>query len=375
MPQIVVLVVGILVFFFIYKLGKIVGLVRSLLLMLTPILIGLGLAYLLNPLMMIFEKHVGEFLTMRMKKKEKIPALARGIGIAASLAVLIFMLYFLFNLVIPQIYNNVRKLIVTLPGQINQLMARLEKMTKEDQELSEIINTIYTEAMKFLTNWVKRDMFSQVTVLLNGMVGFLKTITDVLVGLIVAVYVLASKETFKRQSKKLLYAFFNDTTSERLIEIARESDKIFGGFIVGKIVDSIIIGILCFIGMVILRLPYAVLIAVMVGVTNVVPFFGPYIGAIPSSILIFLTSPTKGLIFLLFILALQQFDGNILGPKILGESTGLSPFWVIFAILVGGGLFGVVGMVLGVPTMGVIYYLMKRLINYKLISKGKEEEI
>ena len=151
--------------------------------------------------------------------------------------------------------------------------------------------------------------------------------------------------------------------------LLKESDKIFGGFISGKIIDSLIIGAICFVCCLILRMPYVALISVIVGVTNVIPFFGPYIGAIPSTILIMLDSPSKGVIFLLFIIILQQVDGNIIGPKILGESTGLSPFWVVFAIFLGNGLFGVVGLFIGVPTWGVVYYLIKRYVNYRVRKK------
>ena len=151
--------------------------------------------------------------------------------------------------------------------------------------------------------------------------------------------------------------------------LLKESDKIFGGFISGKIIDSLIIGAICFVCCLILRMPYVALVSVIVGVTNVIPFFGPYIGAIPSTILIMLDSPSKGVIFLLFIIILQQVDGNIIGPKILGESTGLSPFWVVFAIFLGNGLFGVVGLFIGVPTWGVVYYLIKRYVNYRVRKK------
>lgn len=154
-----------------------------------------------------------------------------------------------------------------------------------------------------------------------------------------------------------------------ILHLTLKSNEIFGGFIIGKLIDSAIIGVLCFIGLSILNMPYALLVSVIVGVTNVIPFFGPYIGAIPSAVLIMLADPRKGLYFILFILVLQQIDGNIIGPKILGDSTGLSAFWVVFSILLGGGLFGFVGMILGVPTFAVIYYVINMLINHRLEVK------
>ncbi len=178
-----------------------------------------------------------------------------------------------------------------------------------------------------------------------------------------------SKEKFGKQSKKIVYAVFKPSHANMILHLTLKSNEIFGGFIIGKLIDSAIIGVLCFIGLSLLNMPYALLVSVIVGVTNVIPFFGPYIGAIPSAVLIMLADPRKGLYFILFILVLQQIDGNIIGPKILGDSTGLSAFWVVFSILLGGGLFGFVGMILGVPTFAVIYYVINMLINHRLEVK------
>lgn len=180
---------------------------------------------------------------------------------------------------------------------------------------------------------------------------------------------LFGKETFAAQIKKMLYAGMQVERANMVLHITRKSNEIFGGFIIGKIIDSAIIGVLCFIGITILDMPYILLVSVIVGVTNVIPFFGPYIGAIPSTILIALADPLKGLYFLIFIIALQQLDGNVIGPKILGNSTGLSAFWVVFSILLGGGLFGFIGMIIGVPTFAVIYYIVKMVVEEKLKKK------
>ena len=190
----------------------------------------------------------------------------------------------------------------------------------------------------------------------------------------ISVYILMGKETFIGQAKKIVYAILPAYKGNVLIETIRKGNDIFGGFISGKILDSAIIGVLCFIGLSILKMPYCLLVSVIVGVTNVVPFFGPYIGAIPCTILITLANPIQGLYFVIFILVLQQLDGNIIGPRILGESTGLSSFWVIFAILVGGGLFGFLGMVIGVPAFATIYYIIKRIISYILKRRGLPQE-
>ena len=190
----------------------------------------------------------------------------------------------------------------------------------------------------------------------------------------IAIYVLNSKQLFAAQAKKLLYGCLSTRRANIVLDNARFTHRVFGGFINGKLLDSLIIGILCFVGMTALRMPYAMLISVVVGVTNIIPFFGPFIGAIPSGLLILLIDPLKALYFVLFILALQQFDGNILGPKILGDSTGLSSFWVMFAILLAGGLFGFVGMVVGVPLFAVLYSILSGLVCHSLRRRGMPEE-
>ena len=193
---------------------------------------------------------------------------------------------------------------------------------------------------------------------------------NAIIGVIISVYLLFGKENFSMQSKKAVYAMMKPAHANMLLHLTIKSNEIFGGFIIGKIIDSAIIGVLCFIGLSLLNMPYTLLVSVIVGVTNVIPFFGPYIGAIPSAILIMLQDPKMGIYFIIFILILQQIDGNIIGPKILGNSTGLSAFWVVFSILLGGGLFGFVGMILGVPTFAVIYYVVKMLVDHRLEQKN-----
>lgn len=203
----------------------------------------------------------------------------------------------------------------------------------------------------------------------QGVLVTIRTLVNMAIGVIVCVYFLNSKELFRAQIRKLILAVCSREKSDRIFEFAYYSNRTFGGFINGKLIDSLIIGILCFILMTIFRLPYAVLVSAIVGVTNIIPFFGPFIGAVPSVIIICFESPVQAVYFLILILALQQFDGNILGPKILGGTTGLASFWVLFAILLGGGLFGFVGMILGVPVFAVIYYYAGRYIKTRLKRK------
>ena len=235
-----------------------------------------------------------------------------------------------------------------------------------------------TKATSYLENWLKTEVLPQATTYIasitNGVISVVKLLFNMIIGLIVSVYVMIEKEQFVGQAKKVIYAVFKPRRGNIIVTTIRKSNKIFGGFITGKILDSAIIGVICYVCLAIMRMPYTILVSVIVGVTNVIPFFGPYIGAIPSFIIIALANPIQGLYFLIFIIVLQQVDGNIIGPKILGDSTGLSSFWVVFAILVGGGVFGVPGMILGVPTFAVIYYIMKELVGHLLRKRNLPDD-
>ena len=250
----------------------------------------------------------------------------------------------------------------------------MSEVKLDDSTTSTLLKTAVKEGTDMLMDWLRTDLMAKANELMSNLtVGVLNIVSEIfnaVIGLIVSIYILFSKETFVRQSKKCVYAVLSARHANMVLHLTTKSNDIFGGFIIGKLIDSAIIGVLCFIGLTILKMPYVMLVSVIVGVTNVIPFFGPYIGAVPSTILIMLANPIQGVYFVIFVLLLQQFDGNILGPKILGNSTGLSAFWVIVAILLGGGLFGFVGMVMGVPTFAVLYYIVQMLMNSHLERKN-----
>lgn len=279
----------------------------------------------------------------------------------------------LLNMMIPELYGSIRDMIFTVPSQMNRFIHEFSKMHSSDSTVGKMLASIVEEASDFVQNWMKTDLMEKVnlwmTQLTVGMIQMVREVFNFIIGIIVSIYVLFSKEKFQKQTKKLIYAVFRPGQANMILQIGGKSNEIFGGFIIGKIIDSLIIGVICFIGLSILNMPYTMLVSVIVGVTNVIPFFGPYIGAIPSAILILLADPLKGLYFIIFVIALQQFDGNVLGPKILGNSTGLSSFWVVFSILIAGGLFGIPGMLFGVPTFAVIYYIVNMLVNSILKKK------
>ena len=360
----------IFLYFFLLRVDQVSGIVGMFISAAKPIIYGLAIAYLLNPIVKNVDKRLLPFLEERFPEFKKKEQVSRSVGIFVSIVFLLAVVVALLNMMIPELYRSIRDMILNVPSQLSQFVRALSEMNTDHSPLGEMLETIMTEATDFLQNWMRTELMPQINDLMSGFtVGVINVLTEImniLIGLIVSAYVLFSKEKFSMQCKKITYALFKPSSANMILHLTIKSNEIFGGFIIGKIIDSAIIGVLCFIGLSILDMPYTMLVSVVVGVTNVIPFFGPYIGAIPSAILILLTDPRMGIYFIIFIIALQQFDGNVLGPKILGDTTGLSAFWVVFSILIAGGLFGVPGMILGVPTFAVIYYVVEMLVDNKL---------
>lgn len=364
---------AILLVFLLFRFDSILDQILRVCNILMPIIMGIVIAYLLNPVVEFYERHLDRSLGKFIEKKTKKKVSMRGLSIFISVIIVLAVIALLIMMVVPQIYTNISNLVYSLPEQIQNLVGKLMELAKNNEKVRNAINGFYDNIMNYITNWIKSDMLGQVSVVIDRIMGIFGTAVNCLVAFIVAIYVLLSKETFRRQIKKGINAFFNERQTNVIVSVVKESDKIFGGFISGKIIDSFIIGVICFVCCLILRMPYVALVSVIIGVTNLIPFFGPYIGAIPSAVLILLDSPSKGIVFIIFIAILQQVDGNIIGPKILGQSTGLSPFWVVFAIFLGNGLFGIVGLFIGVPLWAVVYYLIKRYVNYRIRIKEQVE--
>lgn len=368
-----VIVACIVCYFAFLRIDDIAILLKEVATILQPIIMGLVFAYLLNPMVMMIERNLIPILEKKIKNEKKVRSLARNTGVFTAILVTIAVVVLLLNMVLPELYESIRDMIISLPGQMNDAMEYLEEHAINDSAISGTLNTVLENGAASLETWLRTDLISQVNQMMSsltsGVISFFETLFNIAVGLIVSVYVLTSKEKFIGQCKKATYALFQKDRANLILQVTRKSNEIFGGFVIGKIIDSIIIGVICFVVLSILKMPYTLLVSIVVGVTNVIPFFGPFIGAIPSIILILLAEPIKGLYFMIFILLLQQFDGNILGPKILGNSTGLSAFWVVFSILLGGGMFGFIGMVMGVPTFAVLYYLVDMFLNQKLEKK------
>lgn len=372
--QLGVIVTGILVFLIIWRFETIIGMVQTGLHILQPILIGAVLAYLLYPMVRWFRGVFEKYLPRIIRKENTVESVSNLLSIVIVFCMVSVCVYWLGRMVLPELVSNIIVAVNQVPRQLRTLVAYATEKLQANQASYERIYKYITQLQDMLQNWLQNNFLRQVNTLLTsvstGIFGAISLFSNLIIGIIVALYALSSARTFKRQLKKLIYAVLPEQKVPMTIQVLRQSNAIFSGFISGKVIDGIIIGIFCFVFMQILEMPYTALISVIVGVTNIIPFFGPYIGGVIGTILLLLVSPKDGLIFILFILVLQQVDGNIIGPAILGDSTGLNPFWVIFAILVGGGIFGVAGMILGVPTLGVIYYVVSLTINRKLEKKG-----
>lgn len=346
----------------------------------TSIGIGFVMAYLLTPIVNFLENKIlyPLFKKLKIKDSKTKKRVIRGTSIVISFVIVFWIIYILFAMLISQIVPSIQTIINNFDTYVNNVNDWINELPMEKEGFSLIAYNAYNRLVAELDKWLE-----DTATLLNhsgeiiktvsmSLISFVKVAWDMLIGLMISVYMLASKETFLAQAKKIVFALFERNTANKIIESMRFTHKTFIGFISGKILDSLIIGILCFIGTSILGTPYAALVSVVVGVTNVIPVFGPYLGAIPSAILILvvdLANPLNCLYFLIFILVLQQFDGNVLGPFILGDSTGLSGFWVIFSITIFGGFFGIMGMIVGVPVFAVLYAAVRGYINGKLSKK------
>lgn len=378
-----VIAAGILIFFFIYKLDTIKRLLLQLIDILMPFIVGGVIAYLLAPIYNILCRNLDYYLSLKVKPHRS-KKLANLLAVLISILLALGIVVGLVALVVPQLISSIIGLINSLPSYFDQTGAWLDDILQK-YNLSLGDQTPLETLTGNLETWLTNDLLPSLQSLsdqlgsgfnsivggvFSGVMAVFQVLKNFVLGIIVAAYLLADKERLAALAKKLLYALLGAQRGNNAMLHIRYIHKIFGGFILGKLLDSLIIGILCFVGASLLRLPYTLLISVVVGVTNIIPFFGPFLGAIPSALLILLTSPIKCVYFIIFILALQQFDGNILGPRILGNTTGLSAFSVLFAILIFGGLFGFVGMIIGVPLFAVLSSIVAELVNGQLRKKA-----
>jgi len=370
----IVILCSILIFFAVYRYQAVSNVIDLCIGILSPFIYGMVAAYLLCPVYNFTVRNVYSRLNKRETKFVRALTISKFCGSVIALVVLFGVIIGLIWMIIPGLMDSIMKIIEILPASMESLTQWVSSKLTESPELYKMVSSWIDDftdnAVNFVTETLLPQYSSLAVYISESIMGALNLVKNIFVGIIVCVYFLNIKDTFAGQIKKVIIATFKESTADEILQGAAFTNKTFGGFINGKIIDSIIIGILCFIFMSIFNWEYTLLISCIIGVTNIIPFFGPFIGAIPSALLILMVNPMQCVYFLIFILALQQFDGNILGPKILGDSTGLASFWVLFSVIVGGGLFGFVGMVVGIPFFAVIYAYFSRSINNKLAKKG-----
>lgn len=351
-------------FFVLFHMDWIVAKLDEIMDILASFVYGGVVAYLLRPMCNWYT----DFLEAKLPKRFR--RMANGLAVALSMISGLLIIYALIIMIAPELIASIQNIWQALPGNVEKFIDWAEMTFGENQILLDFLENSYESLHSEIDTWVRETLLPQLTGVVNivsgvgqGVIKVAQFLLDFLIGLIVAVYLLLSRKRFKKQGIMVIRSLLKPKWADLLLEEITFVDKMFGGFIDGKIVDSAIIGVLCYIGCSIFRFPNALLVSAIVGITNVIPFFGPFIGAIPSAILILLEDPMKGLWFIVFIFALQQLDGNIIGPKILGDRTGLSSFWVLFGIVLFGGLWGLVGMVVAVPLVAVIYDLIKKFVH------------
>lgn len=352
----------------------------------TPIIIGVVIAFLLNPIMVGFQRGFAWFFSKKLKKKDYKQAYddSKVVSVALTVVAFLGLLTLFFYLVIPRVYESLQDLVGNFQGYIDSARNTIQKLFSKNDILEEKLYSLADYAENNVLDYLQRFLMPNLDTIFNkvtsGVMLGVKSVMNFLIGIIVAIYALISKEKFIAQGKKIVYRIFNRRRGNTIIDGFRCANDIFSGFINGKILDSFIIGIICYIFTAAVGMKYAVLISVIVGITNIIPFFGPFIGAVPGTLLALMDDPIMAVIFIVWILVLQQFDGNILGPIILGDSTGISGLWVLFAILVGGNLFGVMGMIFGVPVFACIYtaitiWLRNGLKQKKLSPRTNDYEL
>lgn len=370
-----ILASGILCAFVLFKMRVIIELLKGITGILKPFLYGAVIAYLLAPLCNKIEEKLFQTFPKANRKAKRFICF---IAIVISLCVALAIVWMVIMLIIPQVWDSVMKIIDMVPQKITILNNWIEHMLENQPELQAYFEEFANQAESHINSLLNVDTIQKVQSIINGLsvqvFGVLGVLKNISLGFLISAYLLGSRKLFGAQAGLILHGVFPDKWAGIIEEEIRYTDKMFNGFLVGKIIDSAIIGLLCFAGLSFMGFEAPAFIGVIIGITNIIPFFGPFIGAIPCGLLLLLENPMHCLYFIIFIFVLQQLDGNVIGPKILGNTTGVSSFWVLFSILLFGGMWGVVGMVIGVPLFAVIYDIIRKLV-YRGLRKHKRESM
>ena len=366
----IVICCSIIFYFVASQIGSFSEKISILIGILYPFIIGFAIAYLLNFILKFYEHTILDNVqgSSKLKKGHK-----RSISLILTYLTAAGIFYLFVHFIVPQLIDSIIGLVNDVPMYVDNVTKLFDDVMKETN-LSPEYTALIQEQMNKYINIIMDFAKEVIPVVGNTLKMIASSIWNIVLGIIISVYLLIDKEYFFAINRKITCALFSDKMASRIFELTHRTNEIFGKFLSGKIIDSAIIGVLSFVVFSIFKIPYTLLISVIIGVTNIIPFFGPFIGAIPSFIIILFVSPTKALIFLILIFIIQQIDGNIIGPKILGDSIGISAFWILFAILVAGEFMGLVGMIIGVPVFAIIYSVIKEDVEYKLKNKDLPTE-
>jgi len=365
-------IVAALIFWIIFSnLKGFYGVILDLVNILAPILYGCLFAYLMNPVLEFTRRLMRKLLSKTKLGEKKVEKISTVVSVCVAVLVLVGLLFAMGALIIPNLVSSIEELLQQerLDAYANTITTWINK-TFAGTPIANWFRDNLDDLLDMLRDWLKSiDIASFIGSLTSSVYSVVIGVFDALIGVIAAVYVLVYKKKLCSQAKKITVATFNAKHANRVFEIARRTNKIFGGYVVGKIVDAIFVGVVTYIAMLIMGMPYVPLIATLIGVTNIIPFFGPFLGGVPATLLLLLDSPSNALIFVIFLIVLQMIDGNIIENRILGEQLGISDFWVLVSILLFGGIFGFGGMLLGVPVFAVIYTLITDAVNNRLKRK------
>lgn len=369
LPGFATLALAILFFFLLYSFDVLCSRVGRIIRILIPFVYGGIMAYMLRMPCNFFEKYLNRWLPKRLRRQ------AGGMAVLLSLLSAFLVLYLLIGMVVPQLASSVAAIVTELPAAGARATEWLETQLADNPVMENYLQTVIEAVSTKFQTWAQTDLLPMLTNMVDGFASTVSTVVtlffNLFIGVVVCIYILGSRKQFARQSKAVLYSVVRPKWADYIMEEISYADRMFVGFFSGKILDSAIIGVICYVCSLLFGFPNAMLVSVIVGVTNIIPYFGPYIGAVPSALLILIVDPVKCLWFIVFVIILQQFDGNILGPRLLANSTGLSGFWVLFSVTVFSGLFGFAGILMGVPVFAVIYDLIRKLVVHGLKKNGK----
>ena len=373
-PQLILLTYAAILVLFVLNFNGLSGKISWFASVTMPFILGFIIAFVLNrPYKFLIQKVLSPVLEKCRISRQKIPGMAQLFSILIVYFSLFFVVGSLIGVVVPQLIESIQTFSSDLSKYLYLVTPTLNSLMEQwnvNEEIARLINLYWQEIL----NTVVSMLNTMLPTLISLSMGAATSIYNIFSGLIISIYLLTSKEKLINQFKKVIYAFLPERWADYTLHVGRIANRAFGGFLTGQVIVSVIVGFLCFFGMVLFKMPYATLCAVVVGVTNVIPYFGPIIGAIPGMLILLLTAPIKALGFIVLIVCIQQFDGNFMSPKIVGNSVGISGVWVLFSIIVGGSLFGVPGMIMGLPTFGVLYTLLREAAHARLAKKGRTPE-